>query len=119
MRTLIKITTITLVLGTSSLFASNSNDYTFGNNYKLLNDINYAKKQQNYILDMSKALKKNHVDMKAHEKFTKVLLGLVNGDNSLNLRGTEIPEIRAELAEIQKLWKEELLTLKIFYTSLV
>jgi len=112
MKILTKIATIALILGTSSLFASNSNSYTISNNYKLLNDISYAKKQQHLILDMSRALKINNVDMKAYEKFTKVLLGLLNGDDSLNLRGTEIPEIRAELNRIQELWKEELITLK-------
>ncbi|SFV50258.1 Nitric oxide-responding transcriptional regulator Dnr (Crp/Fnr family) [hydrothermal vent metagenome] len=111
MKTLTKITTITLLLGTSTLFASHLNDYAITNNYKLLNDMNFAKKQQTLILDMNRALETNHVDMDAYKQFTKVLLGLVKGDESLNLKGTNIPKIKTKLNEIQELWKIELSTL--------
>ena len=112
MRNSIKMTTVALILGTSSLLASNINSYEINNNYKLLNDMNFAKKQQNLLLNINSALKTNHVDIVAYKKFTKVLLGLVNGDESLNLQGTNIPEIKLKLTEIQKLWKTELSTLK-------
>jgi hypothetical protein len=112
MKRIIKMTTVALLLGTSSLLASNLNSYTITNEYKLLNDMNLARKQSHLISKMNKALKTNHVDMRACEEFTKVLLGLANGDESLNLKGTNIPEIQLALSKIQKLWKIELSTLK-------
>jgi len=112
MKKLTKIATIAMVLGTSSLFASSLNSYALTNNYKLLNDMNLAKKQQYLILDINKALETNHVDMKSYKQFTKVLLGLIKGDKSLNLKGTNIPEIKDKLTDIQELWKDELVILK-------
>ncbi len=112
MKISIKIVAITLILGTSSILASNSNNYQISSRYKLLNDMNFAKKQQQLILEIDEALKTNHLNMVAYKKFTKILLGLLNGDKSLNLRGTNIPKIKSKLAEIQKLWKYELSTLK-------
>lgn len=108
MKKFIKIATITLALGASILSASTSNNYTITKEYKLLNDMKIAKKQQFLIMDMSKALKTNHVDIDASKRFTKVLLGLVNGSDSLGLKGTNIPKIKSKLNEIEELWKSEL-----------
>jgi hypothetical protein len=111
MKTLTKVTLIALTLGTTSLFAT-TNDYAITNNYKLLNDMKFAKKQQELILNMSQALESNIVDMKSlnisKEKFSKVLLGLANGNDSINLKGTDIPTIKTKLSEIQTLWTKEL-----------
>ena len=114
MKTLTKVATIAIVLGTTTLFAT-SNDYAITDNYKLLNDMNLAKKQQELILNMSQALEANRVDtftLKiSKKKFSQVLLGLTNGDNSIDLKGTNIPIIKAKLNEVQKLWNRELTVL--------
>lgn len=111
MRTVTKIATIALVLGTTSLLAT-SNDYAVTDNYKLLNDMKMAKKQQELILNISLALESDKVNMKtikiSKEKFSKVISGLANGNNSLDLKGTNIPTIKAKLSEIQSLWNREI-----------
>jgi len=111
MQTLTKVAIVALTLGTTSLFAV-SNDYAVTNNYKLLNDMNFAKKQQELILNMSQALESDRIDMTnlkiSREKFSEVLLGLANGNDSINLTGTDIPTIKTKLSEIQTLWTKEL-----------
>ena len=114
MKTLRKIATMTLVLGTTSLLAI-SNDYAITDNYKLLNDMNLAKKQQELILNMSQALESDKIDMTtlkiSKEKFSEVLLGLANGNDSIDLKGTNIPTIKSKLGEVQTLWNRELAVL--------
>jgi len=114
MKRLTKVATIALLLGTTSLFAI-SNDYAVTDDYKLLNDMNLAKKQQELILNMSLALEANKIDtitLKiSKKKFTQVLHGLINGDDDIDLKGTNIPTIKAKLGEVQKLWDKELAVL--------
>jgi len=109
MKKITKIATLTLLLGTSSIFASN--DYAIIDNYKLLNDMKLAQKQQEIIININNQLNKNKIDIKslknAQNRFNKILLGLSNGDTSLNLKGTDIPQIKAKLSEVQKLWIKE------------
>jgi hypothetical protein len=109
-----KITTISimiLILGTSSLFAL-SNDYAIVNNYKLLNDMKFAKKQQELIIDMSQALESDTIDSItleiSKEKFSQILFGLEKGNKLIKLNGTNIPEIKAKLVEVQTIWMREL-----------
>ncbi len=110
MKILTKVVGVVLTLGTTSLLAT-SNDYAITNNYKLLNDMNLAKKQQELIINMSQALELDKIDIKtlkiSEDRFSEVLIGLTNGDNSMNLKGTEIPVIKAKLNEVQKLWNKE------------
>jgi len=105
-----KIATLTLIVGANTLFAS-SNDYALTNNYKLLNDMKLAQKQQEIIINMSNQLNKDIIDSNslknAENRFSKILIGLSNGDISLNLKGTNIPQIKEKLSEVQKLWQKE------------
>jgi len=114
MKRVTKVVTIALVIGTTSLSAI-SNDYAITDNYKLLNDMKLAKKQQELIINISQALESESVNMTtlkiSKERFSEVLLGLSNGDNSINLKGTNIPAIKAKLSEVQTLWNRELTTL--------
>jgi hypothetical protein len=114
MRRVIKVATVSLVVSTVSLLAI-SNDYAITDNYKLLNDMNFAKKQQELILNMSLALERNKIDTTtlkiSQKRFSKVLSGLVKGDKSLELKGTNIPQIKAKLSEVQKLWSREIIVL--------
>ena len=70
-----------------------------------------AKKQQNLIINMSQALESKKIDITtlqiAKEKFSKVLLGLNNGDAYLDLKGTNIPTIKSKIDEVQALWNKE------------
>jgi len=120
MKTITKIAALALVLGTTTLIAS-SDDYALTDNYKLLNDMNLAKKQQSLIVDMNSVLDADKIDTEALNKstmrFSKVLSGLSIGNNSLKLRGTKVPAISAKLSEVQKLWKEELMLLNNLKSS--
>jgi len=114
MKKITKIATIALILGTSSLIASE--DYAITDNYKLLNDMRLAQKQQELIVDMNKELNKKNIELKAlknaQNRFDKVLIGLIEGDLSLHLKGTNIPSIKTKLNEVKKLWEKELNILK-------
>jgi hypothetical protein len=114
MKTLTKVATLALILGTSTLFAS-SNDYALTDNYRLLNDMNLAKKQQEIIVDMSKVLDSESVDINAlkssQERFGEVLSGLSNGSDIMKLNGATIPNLKTKLNEVQSLWRTELITL--------
>jgi len=109
MKTITKVATLALVLGTSTLLAYD--DYALTENYKLLNDMKLAQKQQEVIVDINKQLNRDTIDTKslknAQERFNKVIIGLLNGDKSLNLKGTNIDRIRIKLNEVQKLWEDE------------
>jgi len=109
MKTITKRVTFALVMGTSMLLASD--DYTLTDNYKLLNDMKLAQKQQKIIVNINKYISNNSIDTKSIQKskdrFEKVLLGLLNGDKSLNIKGTNIDKIRTKLNEVQELWEKE------------
>ncbi|HIM94617.1 MAG TPA: hypothetical protein EYM49_06260, partial [Campylobacterales bacterium] len=108
MKTIIKLLATTLLL--STLLLGNSTDHT-SSKYKLLNDLTLANKQHDYINNMSRILKFNIKDRENYNTsknlFEKVLKGLVFGDKTLNLRGTNIKNIRVELDTIQQLWDKE------------
>ena len=97
MRTFTKQLALT-ALFTTSIFASS-------NNYLLLNDMKLAKQEIVLLEDMSKNLGKNLEESKS--EFSQVLDGLINGNSSLNLRGTDIDELKNRLHEVDKLWKAE------------
>ena len=94
----------------STLLFGNSTSHT-SSEYKLLNDLKLAHKQQDYIENMSRILKFNLKDREnfntSKNLFEKVLKGLAFGDKALNLRGTNIKNIRVELDTLQQLWDRE------------
>ncbi len=110
MKRITKIATMTLILGTTSLLAY-SDDYALTNNYKLLNDMKLAQKQQEIIVNMGQKLKKDNINIKSlkssQNKFNTILMGLINGNKSLNIKGTKLPKFRAKLNELKILWKKE------------
>ena len=83
---------------------------------KLANDINLAGRQRMLTQRMAKDLLaiSNNLDKEAHikdfkearELFTNTLKGLKNGDKKLNLVGTKLPKIVAQLDVVSKEWKE-------------
>ena len=94
MKTFAKHLTLTALL-TSSIFASSSN-------YLLLNDMKLAKEEIAILNQMTQK-----VTQEDKEEFSKILEGLINSDSKLNLRGTEIIDIKDKLIEIQKLWESK------------
>jgi hypothetical protein len=114
MKKLTKIATIAIVMGSNLLTASE--DYALTDNYKLLNDMRLAQKQQEIIVNMNKELSKKDIKIKSltkeAERFDKVLTGLIEGDLSLHLKGTNLPIIQTKLKEVKKLWNIELNILK-------
>ena len=108
MKKIIQLLVMMLLL--STLLFGNSTNHT-SSKYKLLNDLKLANKQQDYIENMSRILKFNLKDNEnfntSKNLFEKVLKGLSFGDKALNLRGTNIKNIRVELDTIQQLWERE------------
>ncbi|NEW60792.1 hypothetical protein GSY74_05810 [Sulfurovum sp. bin170] len=94
MKTFTKHLTLTALL-TTSIFASSSN-------YLLLNDMKLVKEERVILEKMTKGVNEEN-----KKKFSKILNGLIHSDSSLNLKGTEITDIRAKLVEIKKLWNSE------------
>ena len=110
MKKIIKITTIALTLSTISLLAY-SDDYALTEDYRLLNDMKLAQKQQEIIVNINKILEQDKVDiglLNAYKnRFNRVLLGLSKGSKNLNLKGTKLPIFKMKIKELQKLWEKE------------
>jgi hypothetical protein len=113
MKQITKIATIALIMGSNLLIAD---DYALTDNYKLLNDMRLAQQQQEIIVNINKVLNKKNIEVKSLSKetdrFNKVLIGLIQGDLSLHLKGTNIPTIKKKLKEVKNLWDKELNILK-------
>ncbi len=90
MTTFTKHLTLTAIL-TSSIFA-------YSDNYLLLNDMELIKEESTIVKKMATEVKEKDV-----EEFSKILSGLIDGDETLNLRGTKISAIRIKLIEIKDL----------------
>jgi|GEM_PF-3536526 len=102
---------ITILLGTASINASRIEDYALTKEYKLLNDMKLAQKQQELILKMGKEMEAKIVDIKSlnilKDRFERVLNGLIHGDRELNLKGTNLSRFKTKLVELKELWKKE------------
>jgi hypothetical protein len=103
------IATLVLLLLSTSIFAT-ADDYALTQKYKLLNDVKLANKQKEYISNIHLILELNIKEQEnfniSKDKFSKILNGLIYGDRTLNLRGTDIKNILAELHIVQKLWEK-------------
>ncbi|NPA27760.1 MAG: hypothetical protein GXN91_01745 [Epsilonproteobacteria bacterium] len=85
-----------------------------GNKLKMANDINLAGRERMLTQKIAKDLllyqanlnpKRALKDLKSSTNlFEKTLEGLFNGDKELNLVGTKLPNIRAQLMEVKKEW---------------
>ncbi len=110
MKKIIKITTVALTITTTSIFAY-SDDYALTENYRLLNDMKLAQKQQEIIVNINKILEQDKIDMgllNAYQnRFKRVLLGLLDGNKHLNLKGTKLPIFKIKIKKLQKLWERE------------
>ena len=98
-----------LLISTTTAFA---HDYALMDNYPLLNDMNMAKKEQALVNDMHLAITSQENNSKttlSHLKsqFTKIILGLSDGDTKLNLKGTKVAVIKNKIASIQLEWAED------------
>ena len=110
MKKILKITTIALTLSTTSILAY-SEDYALTEDYRLLNDMKLAQKQQEIIVNINKILEQDKIDtelLNAYKnRFNRILLGLLDGNKSLNLKGTKLPIFKTKIKELQKLWEKE------------
>ncbi len=87
-----------------------------GSKLKMANDINLAGKQRMLTQKISKDLllyqsnigkKEALASLKSSVAlFDETLNGLYNGDKKLNLQGTKLPNIRAQLDKVKKSWLE-------------
>ena len=109
MKKIAKITTIAIVLSTILIYGE---DYALTENYRLLNDMKLAQKQQEVIVNINKILEKDKIDIELlnvyTNRFSRVLLGLSKGSKNLNLKGTNLPIFKRKIEELQKLWDKEL-----------
>ncbi|MCH9740695.1 MAG: hypothetical protein K0U38_07655 [Epsilonproteobacteria bacterium] len=94
-----------------------SEDYAFTEEYRLLNDMKLAKKQSSLIVEMRQSLSADTIDREGFQstqsKFNSVILGLTNGDDSMNLNGTTIPSIRVKLDDVNGVWRESQKTINM------
>ncbi len=84
---------------------------------KLANDINLAGKQRmltqkmgKNLLFISNKIKTKHYkeDFETSKKlFSQTLDGLINGSDTLKLKGTKLPKITKQLNVVKKLWSEQ------------
>jgi len=111
MKKITKTLAVTLLLNTAWLNASFVEDYAFIKEYKLLNDMKLAQKQQELILKIGKELRDRNIDVELlralENRFSKVLNGLIHGDKRLSLKGTNLPTFRAKLIELKRAWRDE------------
>ena len=80
--------------------------------YPLLNDMKMAKKEQLLLNNMHLLIsdRKNNNKAKLAEQkeiFTAIITGLIKGDNSLKLQGTELVFFKNKISTIQLLWSQE------------
>jgi len=80
--------------------------------YPLLNDMKMAKKEQLLLDNMHSLISdhKNNNKAKLTEQkkmFTAIITGLIKGDNSLKLQGTELVFLKNKISTIQLLWSQE------------
>jgi len=103
MKLITKIVTMMLLLSTTILTASED--------FKLLNDMKFAQKQQALLLKMSQELKATPLNQESFKalqaEFENILTGLSYGDAKMNLNGATLTEISIKLSEVQALWKKE------------
>jgi len=101
--TLTKTLLLTATFITSSMASSN--------NYLLLNDMKQIKQESFLLENMSKNIDNKEKFLSSKKEFSTILDGLINGSNTLKLRGTEIASIKSKLQEIQKEWSSKKETL--------
>ena len=103
MKLITKIVTIMLLLSTTVLTASED--------FKLLNDMKFAQKQQLLLLKMTQELEVTPLNRESFQalqtEFKNILTGLSNGDKKMNLKGSTLTEISIKLSEVQTLWKNK------------
>jgi hypothetical protein len=99
MKTLTKTLILTATLVTSTLASSD--------NYLLLNDMKQIKQENQLLEKMSKSIDNKEKFLSSKEEFSAILNGLINGSDTLRLRGTEITNIKNALQDIKKVWSSK------------
>jgi len=102
---------VTLLLLTSGISAY-ANDYALLNSYPLLNDMKMAQKEQVLLKDMRSKIISHKSSNKTElanlkKKFSSIILGLSNGDDRLNLKGTKVTILKNQIEAIQLQWSHE------------
>ncbi|KIM08315.1 MAG: hypothetical protein KU29_04280 [Sulfurovum sp. FS06-10] len=111
-----KITTLLvfMLLLISSITAY-AEDYALINHYPLLNDMKVANKQQLIIDHIEEILNQSNKDRDTfntlEKEFNQALIGLIEGDEKMKLKGTKIATLRGQLNSIKTLWNQEKITL--------
>ena len=110
MKTIKKLLAFGLLL--TSTITAHANDYALLNSYPLLNDMNMVKKEQVLLNNMRTLIsdrKNNNKNQLTQQKevFTAIITGLSEGDDVLNLHGTELLFLKNKIKTIQLLWSQE------------
>ena len=104
-----KLIMLALLLITTTTYAD---DYALMSNYPLLNDMKMAKQEGMLINNMKETIKSNQTHKKEllrKEKkiFTAIILGLLNGNSSLKLKGTKLASVKNQIELIQLYWSQK------------
>jgi len=105
-------TLLTFGLLVTATLSANANDYTFLDNYPLLNDMKMAKKEQLLLNNMRGLIndrKHNNKEKLLAQKeiFSAIITGLSKGDKTLGLHGTELLFLKNKITTIQLFWSQE------------
>lgn len=101
---------LTLIMLTTQLFG-NPQTYSTDTEYKLLNNLEIAKQQKNYIENMGRLLKLNIKDKESFilskELFNQVIKGLISNNKLADLNEAEFRKMNLKISKIKRVWKEE------------
>ena len=97
-----------ILLGSTGTIVAD--DYALTERYSLRYDMKVAQKQQSLVVQMQELFNSqlvessdlNHLEM----QFNRQLSGLIDGDDTLRLKGTKLSAIRNELEQVKAVWKE-------------
>ncbi|HHH19596.1 MAG TPA: hypothetical protein ENK86_03670 [Campylobacterales bacterium] len=100
----------------SSTVSVMAEDYALTQRYSLIYDMKVAQKQQSLVIQMQELLNQRYFDVEAlnrlQTQFDRQLHGLMEGDDSLRLNGTQISLLRTKLKEIRTVWEESQQTMQ-------
>jgi len=93
-----------------------ADDYALTERYFLHYDMKAAQKQQSLVVQMQELFNSPSIDNsdlnRLEMKFSRQLTGLIDGDDTLRLKGTKLSAIRNELEQVKDVWKETQVVIK-------
>ena len=108
MRRLKRYIIVAILLGTTGTILAD--DYALTERYFLRYDMEVAQKQQSLVAQMQELFNSPSIDSsdlnQLEMQFSRQLTGLIDGDDTLRLKGTKLSAIHNELQQVKAVWKE-------------